>query len=46
VRRGEVLVIFRIGDKGQIASLRLLNAGHATNLELAVAFQPAFQPFS
>jgi hypothetical protein len=41
-----MLVIFPIGDKRQIASLCLLDAGNATDLDLAVAFQLAFQPFS
>ena len=42
----KMLVIFRIGDEREIARLCVLDAGDAANLDVAVAFQPAFQPFS
>jgi hypothetical protein len=32
-------------DEGEIAALRLLNAGHADNVHVAVAFETALQPF-
>ena len=41
-----MLVIFRIGNKGEIASLCVLDAGDTADVDLAVAFQPAIQPFS
>ena len=46
VRGGEMVAILRIGDECQIAGLRVLDAGDATNLDLAVAVQPTVQPFS
>ena len=45
-RRGEMLVIFRVGDEREIAGLRLLDAGDAADLDVAVAFEAAVQPFS
>jgi hypothetical protein len=33
-------------DEGEIARLRLLDAGDARDVDLAIAFQPALQPFS
>ena len=39
-------MIFRIGDEGEIARLGVLDAGDAADLDVAVAFEPAVQPFS
>ena len=41
-----MLMVFRIGDEGEIASLGVLDAGDAADIDLAIAFQPAIQPFS
>jgi hypothetical protein len=39
-------VIFRVCDEGEIAGFRVLDAGYAADFEVAIAFQPALQPFS
>ncbi len=38
------LLVFRIGEEGDVAGLGILDAGHARDLDLAVAFEPALQP--
>ena len=40
----EVRLIFRVGDEGQIARPRLLDAGDAHDVDLRVAFEAALQP--
>ena len=42
-RRQEVRVIFRIREEGEVARLRVLDAGHALDVNVAVAFQTATQ---
>ena len=44
-RRRELGHVARVGDKREIAGLRLLDAGDTDDVELAVTFETALQPF-